>query len=290
VDELRHADSTADASTSRRPSWRVLVFAALLVAYVVVTLGVIFRSPILDLDNAIYQLHLRRHWHGWYHRVEIYVMLGQRAPSTLVALPWLAWRAWRARSPRPLVLLATALLVLNLTVGVVKVITGRIGPLFTHNVHDVFAGGNIYPSGHVSNTVVLYGVLAMVAVKHRRFAIVAGSFITITVGLCTLYLNTHWFSDVVGGWLAGGLVLVSLPWLMPYAERITDAVIDRIRRVRSRKRVEAPVPQTAPSPEPVPDEALPVDDAPRPGGGSPGRSRIPVLSGRNGRRTTIDAR
>ncbi len=262
-------------------------------AYAVVTLGVIFHSPILDLDSAIYQLHLRRQWHGWYHRIEIYVMLGQRAPSTLVALPWLAWCAWRARSPRPLVLLATALLVLNLSVGVVKVITGRIGPLFTHNVHDVFAGGNIYPSGHVSNTVVLYGVLAMVAVKHRRFAIIAGAFITVTVGLCTLYLNTHWFSDVLGGWLAGSLVLVSLPWLMPYAERVTDAVINRLRRLRRREPAAAPVPppRTAPAPQPAPDDALPVfDGALRPGGGSPGRSRIPVLSGRNGRRTTIDAR
>jgi membrane-associated phospholipid phosphatase len=286
VDELRRADEPAHASISRPVSWRVIVFLALLVAYVVVTIGVIYHSPILDLDNAIYRMHLRHHWHGWYHRVEIYVMLGQRGPSTLVALPWLAWCAWRARSPRPLVLVATALLVLNLSVGVVKVVTGRIGPLFTHNVHDVFAGGNIYPSGHVSNTVVLYGVLAMVATKHRRFAIVAGSFITITVGLCTLYLNTHWFSDVLGGWLAGGLVLVSLPWLMPYAERCADAVIDRILRAWRRERV-----AVVPLEEPIPTDALPAfHDAIAPVGGPPPRSAIPVLSARNRARRTIDAR
>lgn len=285
MDELRRADGPADASVSRPVSWRVVVFLVLLVVYLVVTLGVIYHSPILDLDKAIYQLHLRRHWHGWYHRVEIYVMLGQRAPSTLVALPWLAWCAWRARSPRPLVLLATALLVLNLSVGVVKVVTGRIGPLFTPDVHDVFAGGNIYPSGHVSNTVVLYGVLAMVATKHRRFAVVAGAFITLTVGLCTLYLNTHWFSDVLGGWLAGGLVLVSLPWLMPYAERFADGAIKRIRRTRRREPIAA-----LPRPEPVPTDAVPAYSDPMPVGGSAGRSTIPVLSGRNGARRTIDAR
>jgi membrane-associated phospholipid phosphatase len=212
----------------------LIAFGTLLVAYALVTLGVIFYSPLLDLDHAIKQLHLQRQWHGWYHRIEIYVMLGQRAPSTLLALPWIAWCAWRERSPRPLVLLGTALLVLNLSVGVVKVMTGRIGPLFTSNVHDVFAGGNIYPSGHVSNTVVLYGVLAMLATKHRKLAIGAAVWITVSVGLLTLYLNTHWFSDVLGGWLAGSLVLVALPWLMPYTERATEAVIAWLRSRRRR--------------------------------------------------------
>ena len=130
-------------------------------------------------------------------------------------------------------LLGTALLVLNLSVGVVKVITGRIGPLETEDVHTVFAGGNIYPSGHVSNTVVLYGVLAMLATVHRRFAVIAAVWITLSVGLCTLYLNTHWFSDVVGGWLAGSLVVVSLPWVMPYPERAAEAVLARLRRRRA---------------------------------------------------------
>jgi len=269
----------------RAVRWRPLVFGALLAAYVIVTLGVVYQSPILSLDSAIRHMHLWRRWDGWYHRVEIYVMLGQRAPSTLVALPYIAWRAWRARSPQPLVLIATALLVLNLSVGVVKVLTGRIGPIYTHNAHDVFAGGNIFPSGHVSNTVVLYGVLAMLAVRHRRFAIGAGAVITVTVGLCTLYLNTHWFSDVVGGWLAGGLVLVSLPWIMPFAERCTEAVIDRVRSARLPKRAGVVLPP------PIPPDAMPVfHEAVRPGGGASAHSVVPVLSGRHDARRTIDAR
>lgn len=286
MDKLRRADSAGHASAQRRVPWRLIGFGAILVAYLLVTLGVIYHSPILDLDHAIQQMHLRHRWHGWYHRVEIYVMLGQRAPSTLVALPWIAWCAWRSRSPRPLVLLATALLVLNLSVGVVKVFTGRIGPLFTSNVHDVFAGGNIYPSGHVSNTVVLYGVIAMLAVKYRKLAVAAAVWISVSVGLCTLYLNTHWFSDVIGGWLAGALVLVALPWLMPYTERATDAVIDKIRLARRRRRMRVTIP---PVPEALPDDALPaLRDAIGPGGGSPGPTAIPVLSGRNGPRGRTD--
>jgi membrane-associated phospholipid phosphatase len=55
-------------------------------------------------------------------------------------------------------------------------------------------------------------------------------FVSITVGLCTVYLDTHWVSDVLGGWLAGVLVLLVLPWIMPYAERVAEMVIRWGRR------------------------------------------------------------
>lgn len=196
---------------------RWIAFAVLLAAYVVLTLGVIHRSPLLRLDTDVLRWDWRRNHPGWFPVVHTYVMLGQRAPSTLVALPWFLWRAWRTRSIRGLVMLGTALLVLNLSVGVVKLWTGRLGPLATHKPFTPFEGGNIFPSGHVSNTVVLYGVLAMLAVSYRRIAAALAVVISITVGLCTLYLDTHWFTDVLGGWLAGSLVLLVMP---PLADRV----------------------------------------------------------------------
>ena len=61
-------------------------------------------------------------------------------------------------------MLGTALVLLNVSVGVVKYAIGRLGPMHgtDSDVHDIFAGGNIYPSGHVSTAVVLYGLLASV--------------------------------------------------------------------------------------------------------------------------------
>ncbi|HEY2298392.1 MAG TPA: phosphatase PAP2 family protein [Jatrophihabitans sp.] len=208
----------------------VLWFALVLFAYVVLILGVIRWSPFLTLDKDVFRLDLRQRYPEWFYPLHTYVMLGQRAPATLVALPWFAWRAWKSRSPRPLVMLGTALVVLNLSVGVVKVATGRLGPRATPHVHAVFEGGDIFPSGHVSNAVVLYGLIAMLAVSFRRAVMVAAVFVSITVGLCTVYLDTHWVSDVLGGWLAGVLVLLVLPWIMPYAERVAEMVIRWGRR------------------------------------------------------------
>jgi PAP2 superfamily len=136
-------------------------------------------------------------------------------------------------------MLGTALVLLNVSVGVVKYATGRVGPmhLADSDVHDIFAGGNIYPSGHVSNAVVLYGLVAwLVGRRWRTLAITVAVFLSVTVGVSTVYLRTHWFSDVLGGWLAGALVLLSLPTVLPYAERWTDRVLVAVRAWYGRRR------------------------------------------------------
>lgn len=234
------ARTETPAGSSFRMPWRTYAFLAVLALYVLLTLGIIYRTPVLTLDTAFYNLRLRQRWPGVYSAVDHYVMLGQRAPSTAVALPWIAWRAWRARSSRPIVMVLTALVVLNLSVGIVKTATARLGPLYGPNVHAIFTQrGNIFPSGHVSNAVVLYGILAWIAVTYRKSAIVAAVFISLTVGMGTVYLNTHWFSDVVGGWAAGGLVLLALPWLLPTAERwyaaLTRPIVRWLRQRRDRR-------------------------------------------------------
>jgi len=235
---------------ARLLSPRIVTFWAVLVVYALITVGVLYAGPLspLHIDAALFNLDLRDRYPGLYPWLNTYVVLGQRAPATVVALPWFAWRAWRDRTPRPLVLLGVALLVLNLTVGAVKLIVGRIGPLSTDNVHKIFAGGDIFPSGHVANSVVLYGVIAMVAVQYRRVAIAAAVFICVTVGLSTVFLDTHWFTDVVAGWCAGGLVLLSLPTIMPYVDRLLDWSLERLRRSTR-----------VPTAEPLPER----DDAPR---------------------------
>jgi membrane-associated phospholipid phosphatase len=229
----RRAVPVAHHKLAVRTSPRVLTFWILLAAYAALTILVLVpSSPLLSFDQALAALHLKAHHPGYRPWINDYVMFGQRGPATLAFLPFFVWIAWRQRSKRPLVLLGTALVMLNLTVGIVKYATGRVGPMRVadSDVHQVFMGGNIYPSGHVSNAVVLYGLVAWIAPQFRKLVITSAVFLSVTVGLATIYLRTHWFSDVVGGWLAGALVLLSLPTVMPFAERVTDRVLDAVRR------------------------------------------------------------
>jgi membrane-associated phospholipid phosphatase len=225
--------STALSNTaSRWPSVRA-TFVIVLAAYVVLTAAVVLGSPLDVIDRAAAMSDLAHrfpHAAPWVLR---YVMLGQRGPSSHVAFVYLVWRAIRQRSWRPLVLLVTALTMLNLTVGTVKIAIGRLGPSLTMHPRAVFDGGDIFPSGHTSNAVVIFGVVAMVAVEHRRAMIALAVFVATTVGLSTIFLDTHWVTDVLGGWFAGALVLLALPViyarLEQWAVRATRSVKDWLR-------------------------------------------------------------
>jgi len=216
--------------------------------YVALTVCILVPSPVLDLDQYLAALHLKAEHPGWRPWINGYVMFGQRGPATLAFLPLFIWVAWRTRSKRPLVMLGASLVLLNVSVGVVKYALGRVGPwqAADSDVRDVFAGGTIFPSGHVSNAVVLYGLVAwIVGARWRRLAITAAVFLSVTVGLGTVYLRTHWFSDVVGGWLAGGLVLLAAATVLPYAERWTDRMIAAVRARRRAQPAVTPVSSSA---------------------------------------------
>ncbi len=69
--------------------------------------------------------------------------------------------------------------------------------------------GYSYPSGHAAGSVVFLGILAYFAFRHwhsNRVKLSVGVGMDVLVGIVgfdRLYLNVHWFSDVVGGWLFG---------------------------------------------------------------------------------------
>lgn len=257
------AERPAIGSLSR-DQWRVALFCAVLALYLVVTLLIVVKSPLLTLDTHLANMHFRRHFPGARPFIYYFVMLGQRGPATLLFLPYFLWAAWRRRSTTPIVTLVTALVLLNVSVGVVKYAVGRLGPrahVAAHRVsaHDIFAGGNIYPSGHVSNAVVLYGLIALVAVNHRKLLGWLAAALSVAIGLGTVFLDTHWFSDVLGGWIAGALVLIALPWAMPVSQRWADALVARLRawwrRRRARRHgrglpLDRPVPDRPPASTP----------------------------------------
>jgi membrane-associated phospholipid phosphatase len=209
------------------------LFLITLGAYIALTAAVVFGSPLDIIDRVAAASDLAKHFPHATPWVLRYVMLGQRGPSSHVAFGYLVYRGLRQRSWRPLALFVTSLTMLNVTVGSIKLATGRLGPALTTHPRAVFDGGDIFPSGHTSNAVVIFGVLAMVAVEHRRAWIALAVFVSTTVGLSTIFLDTHWVTDVLGGWLAGALVLLALPTTYKLIERcavrITRAVTEWFR-------------------------------------------------------------
>ena len=68
-----------------------------------------------------------------------------------------------------------------------------------------------FPSGHAMGAAVVYGMtayaLAHVYPARRHLVRVAMGLLVVLIGTSRLYLGVHWFSDVIAGFLAGGLLL-----------------------------------------------------------------------------------
>jgi membrane-associated phospholipid phosphatase len=198
--------------------------------------------------------------------LDYYVVLGQRGPTAVMVAAWLGWRSWRQHTLRPLLTLGASLLLLNITVGAAKLGMGRLGPHYAITIgsNEMGLGGDIFPSGHTANAVVTWGILAYLAStpRARRWLSALSAVTSLGVGLTTVYLGTHWLSDVLLGWAAGLLILLALPWCEPLIAR-SEAGIFALRDLwRTRTRRGRTVPAPAPSPVPAPvlsPQAVSVD-------------------------------
>jgi len=70
--------------------------------------------------------------------------------------------------------------------------------------------GFSFPSGHATIAVVFFGLLVylFVSKKYKVSGIVVASLLVILVGFSRLYLRVHWLTDILGGFVLGGIILV----------------------------------------------------------------------------------
>jgi membrane-associated phospholipid phosphatase len=211
-----------------------------IVVYAVLTISVMVSSPMTRFDQYVYDLRWPQHLSGWFDPtrhlrgqfdpIHAYVALGVRRRSLQLVVPILLFLAWRRRSVQPLIIIVSSVLLMNLTVGIVKLSTGRLPPRPSTPAAGAFQGGDIFPSGHVSNAVVIYGMLVLVTVgRWRVLASAVVTFLSVTIGVGTLMLGTHWVSDVVGGWLAGLVVLFAVGFFAPRVTRLAERAPSRAR-------------------------------------------------------------
>lgn len=234
---------------------RAALFGGTLAFYLAIVFAVLVTSWLVVLDWKVMLFRPYQQWPELHAFLDYYVVLGQRGPTAVMVACWLGWRSWRQHTLRPLLVLGTSLLLLNVTVGAVKLGLGRLGPHYATQIGsaEMFAGGDIFPSGHTANAVVTWGILAYLATtpRARRYLSAVSATVSLGVGLTTVYIGTHWLSDVVLGWAAGLLILLALPWFEPLIARAERWILDVREQWRARRRAVRQVRAPGVVPQPV---------------------------------------
>lgn len=94
------------------------------------------------------------------------------------------------------------MLVIGVILGVIiKFIVSRPRP------SNIFETGFSFPSGHALASVLAFGAIAYFLWEEHRNIAYFMLFVPLIVGISRIYLNVHWFSDVVAGFALGILWL-----------------------------------------------------------------------------------
>ncbi len=187
--------------------------AALFAGYLVVTLQVLTNGPLIEIDRYFNDLDRPRFTGLSQFIIRRLDDLGLRSVSGIALLIVAIFIARKFKTYRPFNLGLLAFISLNVVVGSFKYALGRTKPREGFDL--LHAGGMSYPSGHASNAILIWGIIAYLIYRYAhvdryrgRLASAAVGLLALTVCVVSLVRNTHWFSDLFGGLLLGAALLV----------------------------------------------------------------------------------
>ncbi|RBY80685.1 phosphoesterase PA-phosphatase [Geodermatophilus sp. TF02-6] len=194
-----------------RPPWWLLVLA--LGVAVAVTADLLTRGGLERMDLRVSQAvsawdlaGSAAYWPVW-----AVTQLGGRGFILVVLAVLVGYLAWRRRTLVPLVRVLVALVLLTAVVYGFKYGTGRTAPAYPGSFFH--RDGQSYPSGHVANAVLMWGVARWQAVEFRLPERVQRTFGLLSVagpvatGVAMVGLDFHWVTDAVVGAAVGLLLL-----------------------------------------------------------------------------------
>lgn len=143
-------------------------------------------------------------------------------PVALAAGYWIMRRRWEALLGGPF--LAGAVGLADFVGGQLKWVVERVRPC--HAIHEaVVVGGSAcgrlfsFPSNHAANTA---AAAAFLQVLYPRTGWVSWPVVAL-VGLSRVYLGAHYVTDVLGGWVLGGMAGAGIAWALLQWPRFRSA-------------------------------------------------------------------
>lgn len=132
----------------------------------------------------------------------------------VIAISILVW--WRIGRLEAIIIPVGGLLTLVNTALKLAVNRPRPSADLVHILSE--ESGNAFPSGHAFFAIVILGLLAYLVFTNSKnqtwgTVLLVGLIVLILlIGTSRVYLGVHWPSDVLGGYLTGGVFLAALIW------------------------------------------------------------------------------
>ena len=191
--------------------WSLLLFTG----FLLVTQQVLTFGPLVEYDKKI-NSDPKPQFEGFagflLRRLDDLGLRGLTATVLIIAASFIAYKF---KTWRPLNLAFLSLILLNLVVGTFKLVLGRTKPRDGFDL--LHAGGMSYPSGHASNAVLSWGILAYLIYRYAKVdryqgRLASAGLVTISLTVCIVSLirHTHWFTDLLGGLFIGSALLVAV--------------------------------------------------------------------------------
>jgi membrane-associated phospholipid phosphatase len=156
------------------------------------------------------------HWglvgSGAYSFVWLLTQLGGRVTILVVLAGLVGYLAWRRRTWLPVARVLLALGLLTLAVYALKTGMGRTAPGYPGSFF-FHSDGASFPSGHVANAVLMWGIARWQAVEYQLSWLVQRGFWLLSVvgpvvtGAAMVSLDFHWVSDALAGACVGIILL-----------------------------------------------------------------------------------
>ncbi|HUW43805.1 MAG TPA: phosphatase PAP2 family protein [Bacillota bacterium] len=147
---------------------------------------------------------------------EIFVFLGHYFWSILIGIALIAiFILYIQKRKKESLILLSALILGYVLEQVIKFVIQRPRPT-QQLIQEV---GYSFPSGHSIFAIILFSLLIYFykdRIKNSLLKIIFISinvFLILLVGLSRIYINVHWFSDVIGGYAIGFFVVYLISWI-----------------------------------------------------------------------------
>ncbi|MFY0609546.1 MAG: phosphatase PAP2 family protein [Candidatus Atelocyanobacterium thalassa] len=130
---------------------------------------------------------------------KIFYFLGESEVAACIVILSLGFLCWKSYWKEAQVLAISAMGILLVIDKILKPWFGRIRPI--PGLIDVH--GKSYPSGHISGNLMLYlyfsYLMGFYFPKWKAFFYTISIFFVMTIGWSSIYLNIHWYTDLLAG-------------------------------------------------------------------------------------------